>query len=96
MTTLVLSQSRQVKNTMFRSQRFSRKGDGIARIQGFVIFVKDGKVGQNAKIRVTSSRKQICHRRNSRWCFNRYDNYGTDNKLNTALAVEPLFFNFIL
>ena len=31
----------------------SRKGDGIARIQGFVIFVKDGKVGQNAKIRVS-------------------------------------------
>ena len=31
----------------------SRKGDGIARIQGFVIFVKDGKVGQNAKIRIT-------------------------------------------
>ena len=30
----------------------SRKGDGIARIQGFVIFVKSGKVGQNAKIRV--------------------------------------------
>jgi predicted RNA-binding protein with TRAM domain len=30
----------------------SRKGDGIARIQGFVIFVKEGKVGQNAKIRV--------------------------------------------
>lgn len=31
----------------------SRKGDGIARIQGFVIFVKDGKVGQNAKIRIS-------------------------------------------
>jgi predicted RNA-binding protein with TRAM domain len=31
----------------------SRKGDGIARIQGFVIFVKEGKVGQNAKIRVS-------------------------------------------
>lgn len=31
----------------------SRKGDGIARVQGFVIFVKDAKVGQNAKIRVT-------------------------------------------
>jgi predicted RNA-binding protein with TRAM domain len=30
----------------------SRKGDGIARIQGFVIFVKEGKVGQNAKIKV--------------------------------------------
>jgi predicted RNA-binding protein with TRAM domain len=30
----------------------SRKGDGIARIQGFVIFVKDGKVGQNTRIRV--------------------------------------------
>ena len=32
----------------------SRKGDGIARVQGFVIFVKDGKVGQNAKVRVTN------------------------------------------
>ena len=30
----------------------SRKGEGIARIQGFVIFVKEGKVGQNAKIRI--------------------------------------------
>ena len=30
----------------------SRKGEGIARIHGFVIFVKDGKVGQNAKIRI--------------------------------------------
>jgi predicted RNA-binding protein with TRAM domain len=31
----------------------SRKGDGIARVQGFVIFVKEGKVGQNAKIRIS-------------------------------------------
>jgi predicted RNA-binding protein with TRAM domain len=32
----------------------SRQGDGIARVQGFVIFVKNGKVGQNAKVRVTN------------------------------------------
>ena len=32
----------------------SRKGDGIARVQGFVIFVKDGKVGQKTKIKVTN------------------------------------------
>jgi predicted RNA-binding protein with TRAM domain len=31
----------------------SRRGDGIARIQGFVIFVKDGKVGQDAKVKIT-------------------------------------------
>lgn len=31
----------------------SRKGDGIARIQGFVVFVKDGKMGQNAKVRIS-------------------------------------------
>ena len=31
----------------------SRKGEGLARIHGFVIFVKEGKVGQNAKIRIT-------------------------------------------
>ncbi|HZD83657.1 MAG TPA: TRAM domain-containing protein [Nitrososphaeraceae archaeon] len=31
----------------------SRKGDGIARIQGFVIFVKNGQVGQNVKVKVT-------------------------------------------
>ena len=32
----------------------SRKGDGIARIQGFVIFVKDARVGQDVKAKVTS------------------------------------------
>jgi predicted RNA-binding protein with TRAM domain len=31
----------------------SRKGDGIARIQGFVIFVKNGQVGQNVKVKIT-------------------------------------------
>jgi predicted RNA-binding protein with TRAM domain len=30
----------------------SRQGDGIARVQGFVIFVKNGKVKQNVKVRV--------------------------------------------
>lgn len=30
----------------------SRKGDGIARVQGFVIFVKNGKVGQKIKVKV--------------------------------------------
>jgi predicted RNA-binding protein with TRAM domain len=32
----------------------SRKGDGIARVQGFVIFVKDAKMGQKSKVRITS------------------------------------------
>lgn len=32
----------------------SRKGDGIARIQGFVIFVKGGKVGDKSKVRIMS------------------------------------------
>jgi predicted RNA-binding protein with TRAM domain len=31
----------------------SRRGDGIARIQGFVIFVKSGQAGQNVKVKVT-------------------------------------------
>jgi predicted RNA-binding protein with TRAM domain len=30
----------------------SRQGDGIARIQGFVIFVKGAKVGEKTRIRV--------------------------------------------
>ena len=30
----------------------SRQGDGIARVQGFVIFVKGGKVGEKTKIRI--------------------------------------------
>ena len=30
----------------------SRQGNGIARVQGFVIFVKNGKVKQNVKVRV--------------------------------------------
>lgn len=32
----------------------SRQGDGIARIQGFVIFVKGGKVGQKVKVKITN------------------------------------------
>ena len=32
----------------------SRKGDGVARIQGFVIFVKDGQTGQDVKAKITS------------------------------------------
>ena len=32
----------------------SRRGDGIARIQGFVIFVKSTKTGQKTNIRITS------------------------------------------
>jgi predicted RNA-binding protein with TRAM domain len=32
----------------------SKRGDGIARIQGFVIFVTGAKTGQKAKIRITS------------------------------------------
>jgi predicted RNA-binding protein with TRAM domain len=32
----------------------SQKGDGIARVQGFVIFVKGGKVGEKSKVRITS------------------------------------------
>jgi predicted RNA-binding protein with TRAM domain len=31
----------------------SDRGDGVARIQGFVIFVKNGKVGDKAKVRIT-------------------------------------------
>ncbi len=30
----------------------SKQGDGIARVQGFVVFVKGGKVGQKAKIKI--------------------------------------------
>jgi predicted RNA-binding protein with TRAM domain len=31
----------------------SRQGDGIARVQGFVIFVQNGKVGNKIKVMVT-------------------------------------------
>jgi predicted RNA-binding protein with TRAM domain len=32
----------------------SDRGDGIAKIQGFIIFVKNGKVGDKVKVKVTS------------------------------------------
>ena len=31
----------------------SRKGDGIARVQGFVVFVENAKVGNKHKVKVT-------------------------------------------
>jgi predicted RNA-binding protein with TRAM domain len=30
----------------------SRQGDGVSRVQGFVVFVQNGKVGNNIKVRV--------------------------------------------
>lgn len=32
----------------------SKRGDGIARVQGFIIFVGGAKAGQKTKIRITS------------------------------------------
>lgn len=32
----------------------SRQGDGIARLKGFVIFVKGGKVGQKTKVKIVN------------------------------------------
>jgi predicted RNA-binding protein with TRAM domain len=32
----------------------SDRGDGIANIQRFVVFVKNGKVGDNVKVKITS------------------------------------------
>ena len=37
----------------------SRKGDGIARIQGFLIFVKGRKIGEQVKIMVTEARSRF-------------------------------------
>jgi predicted RNA-binding protein with TRAM domain len=37
----------------------SRKGDGIAKIQGFVIFVKGGHIGEQVKIMVTEARSRF-------------------------------------
>ena len=36
----------------------SRKGDGIARIRGFVIFVKGAQIGQDVKAKVKSVGEQ--------------------------------------
>src|ERR671919_78774 len=52
----------------------SRQGDGIARVQGFVIFVKGGKVGQSCKLKRKYSSSGgkcecICHKRpNTDYC----------------------------
>jgi predicted RNA-binding protein with TRAM domain len=36
-----------------------QQGDGIARIQGFVIFVKGGKIGKQVKIMITEIRSRF-------------------------------------
>jgi predicted RNA-binding protein with TRAM domain len=37
----------------------SRQGDGIARIQGCVVFIKGGKVGEQVKILITEARSRF-------------------------------------
>lgn len=36
-----------------------RDGDGIARIEGFVVFVSGAKVGDEVKIRINSARRNF-------------------------------------
>jgi predicted RNA-binding protein with TRAM domain len=36
-----------------------RDGDGIARIEGFVVFVTGAKLGDEVKIRITSTRRNF-------------------------------------
>jgi len=36
-----------------------RDGDGITRIEGFVVFVSGAKVGDEVKIRITSTRRNF-------------------------------------
>jgi predicted RNA-binding protein with TRAM domain len=32
----------------------SKRGDGVARVQGFVIFVRGAEAGQKARVRITN------------------------------------------
>lgn len=32
----------------------SRRGDGVTRVQGYVIFIPSGKQGQQARVRITT------------------------------------------
>ncbi|AXV38522.1 MAG: TRAM domain-containing protein [Methanobacteriaceae archaeon] len=36
-----------------------RDGDGIARVEGFVVFVSGAKVGDEVKIKITSTRRNF-------------------------------------
>lgn len=50
------NQSKSVRHGKARYEvevtEISRKGDGIARVQGFVIFIMNGKVGHKVKVKV--------------------------------------------
>lgn len=35
-------------------ENVSRKGDGVARVNGFIVFVKDGKKGETAKVKIVN------------------------------------------
>ena len=45
----------------------SRKGDGIARIQGFVIFINGGRIGKQVKIIITEIRSRFAMARTVNW-----------------------------
>lgn len=36
-----------------------RDGDGIAKIEGFIVFVNGAKIGDEVKIRITSTRRNF-------------------------------------
>lgn len=42
-----------------RIEDVGKEGDGITRIEGFVVFVPDTKVGDEVKVRITSVRRRF-------------------------------------
>ena len=52
-TEVILNQNQQRQEYEVDITEISRQGDGIARVQGFVVFVKNGKVGNKVKVKVT-------------------------------------------
>lgn len=48
----------------------SRQGDDIARVQGFVVFVKGGEVGEKTKVRILNVEARFATAQKSRIYYN--------------------------
>ena len=49
----------EVEEYEVKIEDVGKEGDGITRIEGFVVFVPDTKVGEELKVKVTSVRRRF-------------------------------------
>ena len=68
----------------------SRRGDGVAKIQGFIVFVTDGKVGDKVKIKVETAGPRFATATVLERTTSAADDVGVTSDMSESFLADPV------